>query len=312
MIQISIYTERRKTVDWFVKPEHYPNGEQRITFPDTLIEAYKANKFATVTWYYNDDSELATVMFIIKHLEFIANNDPDYRVTLSIPYLPYARMDRIEKDTQCFTLNGFLDVLSNTAPFVSRIETYDLHTDRNKTKAKFPRYLVSYSLMAKLFVMLYGSLTDEQKQNIVLVFPDETAERRYIKEATINRFADYPTLTIAKKRDFDTGELIGFEVKDHDTIDLDNAVLIMIDDLCVRGGTFLGAYKAVEELADRQGQSLIGFCLLVTHFEEAGLTSPLLDHDKLIAVTFAETMGWMYRTPKPTYHNKMLPLPLIP
>ena len=94
------------------------------------------------------------------------------------------------------------------------------------------------------------------------VFPDKGAAQRYNYEA-------YPNVIICEKvRNFATGKIEGIKAQIHKktTEPSENAPIIIVDDLCSYGGTFVGAIKAVEnDLGIKSDNNW----LIVTHAEEA-------------------------------------------
>ena len=98
--------------------------------------------------------------------------------------------------------------------------------------------------------------------NAWVVFPDKGAAQRYDYEA-------YPNVIICEKvRDFATGKIKEIKARIHKQTSTpeQNAPIIIIDDLCSYGGTFVGAIKAIE--TDLKIKSENNW-LIVTHAERA-------------------------------------------
>jgi hypothetical protein len=55
----------------------------------------------TITWIYESDAELFTLICVKRHLEQWFE---DNCFELDLPYVPHARMDRVKKMTDVFTL----------------------------------------------------------------------------------------------------------------------------------------------------------------------------------------------------------------
>ena len=92
------------------------------------------------------------------------------------------------------------------------------------------------------------------------VFPDKGAAKRYNAD-------DYPNVIICEKvRDFATGKIqqIKAHVEKQTTAVKQDSPIIIIDDLCSYGGTFVGAIKAIE--SDLKIKSKNNW-LIVTHAE---------------------------------------------
>ena len=78
----------------------------------------------------------------------------------------------------------------------------------------------------------------------ILYFPDAGAMKRYEGMLT-----EYPFLYGEKKRNWETGEILGLDLKgDTQRIkEIANPVFLMIDDICSYGGTFYYSAKALKE-----------------------------------------------------------------
>ncbi len=79
-------------------------------YPDgTLLVKYnKQNKNdIKITWHYESDSELFTLISLTKHLK--KNNN---KVSLNMPYVPHGRMDRVKTSEDVFTLKYFAEVIN--------------------------------------------------------------------------------------------------------------------------------------------------------------------------------------------------------
>jgi phosphoribosylpyrophosphate synthetase len=102
-------------------------------------------------------------------------------------------------------------------------------------------------------------------------------------------------VVLKKKREFDTGKILGIEVDyqivrrlDKDPHDAPRALII--DDLSSRGGTFVGAAELLRSELDMQYVAL-----LVTHMEPAGLLGDL--RNKLDRVFCTDTMSFPLPVP---------------
>ena len=95
-----------------------------------------------------------------------------------------------------------------------------------------------------------------------IVFPDKGAAKRY-------NTADYPNVIICDKvRDFATGEVqtITAHIEKQTFTPEKDAPIIIIDDLCSYGGTFVGVIKAIESDLGIKSENN---WLIVSHAEEA-------------------------------------------
>lgn len=96
----------------------FPVGETKIVLDDFLTDKDKY----TIRWYYESDSDIFTVIAL---KDYIDSMKPNARVFLDIPYLPYARMDRIDKEA--FTLKTFAKLINQCG--FEKVKVQDIHSN---------------------------------------------------------------------------------------------------------------------------------------------------------------------------------------
>jgi ribose-phosphate pyrophosphokinase len=224
------------------------NGDklQQDHFPDkTLnIKVYENHKTCVdIQWNYENDAELFTIICLRKHFE-------GKIVTLTMPYLPHARMDRVKRDEDVFTLKYFCETI-NSLNF-KKVIILDPHS--NVGPALLDRVEIR-SAESAISSAIGEVLWDIGKEEDLAVFyPDEGSMKRY------SDFAQLPYGFGVKKRDWTTGKIQNLEIINAPAL-RDKAVLI-IDDICSRGGTFYHSAKAIKEYTDKD------IYLYITHCEE--------------------------------------------
>ncbi len=193
-----------------------------------------------VQWLYQGAEELVALIYLVKTLR---RNAPNCDIVLEMPYVPNARMDRIKNSDEVFTLKYFADVI-NSLNFTS-VYVLDPHS------------YVSTALINNVHVMdvkkLIQKVIDATDPDL-LFFPDEGAMKRY------SSMAQKPYAFGIKRRDWATGKIEGLDVVGNVTDFADKKVLI-VDDICSRGGTFFFAAKKLKDLG------VGSICLYVTHCE---------------------------------------------
>ena len=97
---------------------HYTNQ----TFPDgTLnLNGMDLTGCTRIEWYYDNDAELFTLICLAKKCA-----EHNCRPILYMPYVPNARMDRVKKESDTFTLKYFCDII-NSLNFLS-VMVLDVH-----------------------------------------------------------------------------------------------------------------------------------------------------------------------------------------
>lgn len=201
--------------------KHFPDGTQLLKVEEQLLE----NEQIECTWQYEAEEELLTIMYLTRHFQ-----EKGKTVSLVMPYIPNARMDRVKKDTEVFTLKYFAEFI-NHLHFTS-VTVLDPHSnvsaaliDRIKIKSPKPYIEV---VMAEIEACL-------------LYFPDEGAAKRY------GEMFHLPYCYGMKKRNWEDGVIIGIDVVDNG-IDLRGKTILMVDDIIAFGGSLYYSAKKLKEL----------------------------------------------------------------
>ena len=100
----------------------------------------------------------------------------------------------------------------------------------------------------------------------MLFFPDEGAMKRY------SAMFDLPYAFGMKKRDWETGEIKGLDVAGQ-TEYIENSTVLIVDDICSKGGTFYHSAKALKALGAKK------VFLYISHCEKSIFDGELLTSD---------------------------------
>ena len=77
---------------------YFPDGTQCLSVEEALLEG----SWVDCVWKYEKEEEMITLYYLKKHFQ-----EKGIEVALTMPYIPNARMDRVKKDTEVFTLKYF-------------------------------------------------------------------------------------------------------------------------------------------------------------------------------------------------------------
>lgn len=231
-----------------IKPTIFPDGTKLIKLPRFI------GIYAHIEWFYESDDELVTLMFIAKELK-----DRCSQPCLYMPYIPNARFDRVKNDQEVFTLKWFCDII-NSLNF-HEVHILDPHSHVSealidKLEIITPKDIIQ-SFIDKNF------LDDCSLNKFALFFPDSGSEKRYSDMFKI------PYTLGVKKRDWETGEIRGLDIVGDENFIKGKKILI-VDDICSRGGTFYHSAKKMKELGAEE------VYLYVTHCENTILEGDLL------------------------------------
>ena len=203
----------------------------------------------TIHWHYENDSELFILYSLVN---MIRDYDPTVDIILDLPYLPNARMDRIKHNDEVFTLKYFAKLINGMN--FKYVYMCDVHS--NVGLALIDRVIEMYPKFAVQSAII-------QSNTETLYFPDEGSVKRYA-----DKF-DKPFVFGMKKRDWETGKILGLDVLGNTDLIKGKDILI-VDDICSRGGTFYHSAKKLKELGANK------IYLFVTHCENTILDSELL------------------------------------
>ena len=223
---------------------------------------YVNSGYAKLSWYYENDREFLALMYIVKHLR--ANSVSG--VYLYMPYIPNARMDRVKNSEDVFTLKYFAELLNSLE--IDRIEVLDPHSSVsealiNNLMVISPRCYIE-TVLGNIMPQLRK--IHEPDADILMFYPDEGAMKRY------SGMVDIPYAFGIKKRDWKTGTIEGLDVAG--AVDqITGKDILIVDDICSRGGTFYHSAKKLKELGAKD------IYLYVSHCENTILEGELLEGD---------------------------------
>lgn len=211
---------------------------------------------AVLTWLYAGEHELSALMYITWHLR----EHGCEQISLRMPYIPNARLDRVSSDNEVFTLKYFARVI-NSLRF-DRVWILDPHS--RVSCALIDRVSVEYPVE-----LVSATLSDVEERcgaKPLLYYPDEGATKRYSTRITA------PYTFGIKKRDWITGVITALEIHGENP---SGRNILMVDDICSSGDTMLRSALSLKAA----GAANIYF--FVTHCENTILDSELLRCDAI-------------------------------
>ncbi len=210
----------------------YPGGEVGVR---ALRQPAPARLLARV---HGSDDLLALLMFLgavrgqVQHV--------------CIPYLPYARQDRVAVAGDPIAIDVLAELLVTTG--VRSFATVDAHSPASVAAfAKVGAQLTNVPAMPWLDRYL-APLRTRTDQPVWFVAPDKGARTRTAAAAAALSRSDRPIGVVhcEKVRDPVSGKLQGFRVADDGPHALgSDPLVVVVDDICDGGGTFLGVAQAL-------------------------------------------------------------------
>lgn len=240
----------------------FPNKEVRLDVSENILKSVDDNEITKISYKYDGDGSIWELFIVLDY--FQSNKIP---IELFITYLPYSRMDRVEDKRTAFTLKTLSKLFNQSFfQFWNNIKVLDPHSEE---------YLMFENMEEDRFILndfhnaALSELVFIEDQDWIM-FPDKGALDRYI-----DNFPNAKNILVGnKKRNFETGRIESIEVDVYQQHGHPNSFsdVLIIDDLCSYGSTFVGAKKAVDSKI-----KYYNIHLIVTHAE----TEPLLNGNVL-------------------------------
>ena len=255
-----------KIDDEIIELGEFPDKTMLIKYEPTV---HQKLGYAQIIWNYEDDREFVALMYLIKHLQ--ANDVKD--IHLYMPYIPNARMDRVKNPGDVFTLKYFAELLNSLN--LSHVAVLDPHSSVSEALINNLHVVSPMEYIERVIANLpvtcrvyENPMTLETKQvfSLMMFYPDEGAMKRYANMVQL------PYAFGIKKRNWETGKIEGLDVAG--AVDqISGKDILIVDDICSRGGTFLNSAKKLKELGAKD------IYLYVTHCENTILEGELLEGD---------------------------------
>lgn len=228
------------------------------SFPDGTIlmkPIFKEADCNHVEWRYENDREFLALIYLVKHIRHVCDRHSD--IYLYMPYIPNARMDRVKNPEDVFTLKYFAELLNSLE--LDRVTVLDPHSSVSAALIDNLDVVDAMPYLIKTLVKLSASGV----KNCIAFYPDSGAMSRY------SGMVNIPYAFGIKKRNWETGKIEGLDVAG--AVDqIAGADILIVDDICSRGGTFLHAAKKLKELGAKD------IYLYVSHCENTILDGELL------------------------------------
>ena len=231
----------------------FPDGT--ILMKPDLDISYRAE----IEWRFENDREFLALIYLVKHLRRSGYGI----INLLMPYIPNARMDRVKNPEDVFTLKYFSELLNDLK--LDSVEVLDPHSSVSEAlidnlDIESPWQYIRQAIGRIKYLFAGGD------DNLLIFYPDEGAMIRY------SGMVNLPYAFGIKKRNWETGAIEGLDVAG--AVDqIAGKDILIVDDICSRGGTFYHSAKKLKELGAKD------IYLYVSHCENTILEGELLDGD---------------------------------
>lgn len=236
MQTLNLIDKTKSEIDYTI--DRFPDGQINIHLNNIDRKIGKINIICRIT---NNDDIIMLLMIsdILKRQEI-------QLVNMYITYLLSARMDRVIDFDQPYTLKIVANIINSMN--ASSVFIQAPHSDKSIDLINNSHS--SFDIFDHRLSKDYASLIKGER--IEYVYPDAGAFKRYYNDYrnTVFPYFNYNDFTLpyvsdsyikcTKKRDPKTNELSNFEISTDSVLDLSAHTLVVKDDLCDGGGTFIG------------------------------------------------------------------------
>ncbi len=215
-----------------VEAFNFPGGESHVQISPCDIKEQ-----TQVYAFLNNSDEIIRLLLTV---DAIRRVDSTTKIHLTIPYFPYARQDRVCNQGESLSVKVMADMIN--ALKCSSLKIYDPHSDVTSALLDNCQAIG----MAEIIISskLHSTIIDN---NLTLISPDSGAEKkvRYFARqiSGINSGRKVDLVCASKIRDTRTGKIIGTELHG----DVKDKNVIILDDICDGGSTFIELSKKLKE-----------------------------------------------------------------
>ena len=230
----------------------FKGGEEHIK-----IKEFLPHLPVTITHRINSSSDLIRVVMANDALRRIGHKE----IHLYMPYLPYARQDRVMVKGEPLSIRVFAQII-NSCNFES-VTVLDPHSDVGPALIDRIQIDTNHEFVKLALHDLH--LKEIDHDQIAVISPDAGAYKKIYKTCESAQFTG--SLVLCNKvRNLKTGEIINMSFDG----DVTDKVCLIIDDICDGGRTFI---ELGNQLKSRGAKSVI---LIVTHGIFSYGTEPLV------------------------------------
>ena len=245
----------------------FPGGEVGVAMQPISVYQKINNVFITASCK-NSDEFMQLVMF----LDAVKRAAPTAKVSLTLPYLPYARQDRVCNPGESLSIAVIARILNSFN--LDELHLFDVHSD------------VSLALFNNVIHTSQAEIWAGQIANSgadIVIAPDAGAAKKIYE---LHKRGVTLDVVVANKRRDSNGQIVEFTI-DRDLIKGKHAIIL--DDICDGGATFIEVANACRgkvsrlELYVTHGIFSRGVDAVLPHFDKV-CTTDSIHGEKLLEV----------------------------
>lgn len=227
MLKLNLINLEQSDIKYSVS--RFPDGEVQITLGE-----FSRKDFVEVSCRVTNAEEL----FILMQVADVLNRH-GVEWLLKISYLMGMRMDRVMDFNRPFTLKVVADIIRNLG--AGMILVFEPHSERTLD-------LLGASNMNPNSDTYWEFDPSDYKvyENYLVAIPDTGAYERY-------KFSNLRNVLRADKvRNQETGKIESITLVNSEVLETDARPIMVVDDLCDAGGTFVGLAAEIRKYTDRE------------------------------------------------------------
>jgi len=236
----------------------FPSGEfmPRINWDESVVSCNDGGIMIMQDLRTPDDIMLvAMVVNAIRNIYKTKYRTP--AITLVAPYIMGARQDRVCGKGEPLSAKVVADLINSLE--LANVVTTEPHSD--VLPALINNCIVEYTYDIIIESIVSKTLTNTSLSGINVVAPDAGASKRafkfmkYLREKTDHKVK---FIQGEKHRDPESGKLSGFSCGDNSF--KEDELVIVVDDVCANGGTFLGLAEALFDSGVNKSNLVLAVC----------------------------------------------------
>jgi ribose-phosphate pyrophosphokinase len=253
-----------------IKTFNFPGGECQVALNN---ESFGPS--TTIIARITDSNGIMQLLLTTDALRRVGVKD----ISLFMPYVPYARQDRVCNPGEAHSLKVFANLINSQN--YRDVAVFDPHSDVTEALFDNCRIHNNHQFVRETIFAL------DIQNNFSLISPDAGAYKKVFylgKDLQRTNLTTFDIVNCNKERDTKTGVITNFTV--NGISDLQGKPCLVVDDICDGGGTFLGL--ATELKARNAGPLYLvvshgifsqGFDKLLQHYEKIVFTNSFKDHE---------------------------------
>jgi len=239
-----------------IERKRYPDGsiyaERVVHFSENkngiVFEEYCPNRLQAIFSIrnYEDLFFLASAIDVLRH-----NLSGDLKIVIFFNFVLSQQHDRRFDKNQSFELKNVCDFINSLK--IDTVGVFSPHSD--VLCALLDNYADSYDkdVFRGFLYKVLQEIPNKEKENLVIVTPDAGAYKRFFRY--FPNFDKYPVVSANKYRGIDGKPNVSLDLSEFNWKNY-----LIIDDICVNGGTFIELFKKIEKHTDEYNTVNLAVC----------------------------------------------------